>query len=268
MGQDARITAWRPAVAGVHEVFHARFGEHAYPLHTHDAWTVLIVDEGAVRYDLGRHEHGALGSRVTLLPPDVPHDGRSVTAAGFAKRVLYLDRGLLDDRLVGRAVDAPTLADPALRRRIARLHAVLARPEDALEGAGRLAFVVERILHHLSGHPPPAPARDRAVARRLRDLLDASVPEGCTLDDAAARLEVTPTHLIRAFGREYGMPPHQYLTGRRVELARRLLLSGRPPAQVATLAGFYDQSHLTRHFRRMLGTTPSRFARSAVRECR
>jgi AraC-like DNA-binding protein len=260
VGPDVRITAWRPAVPGVHEVFHARFGEHAYPLHTHDAWTVLIVDEGAVRYGLGRHEHGALGSAVTLLPPHVPHDGRSVTSAGFTKRVLYLDRALLDDRFVGRAVDGPTLTDAALHRRIGRLHAALARPEDALEGASRLAFVVERVAQHLSGRPPSAPARDRGVARQLRELLDASVPEGCTLDDAAARLDVTPTHLIRAFGREYGMPPHQYLTGRRVELARRLLLSGRPPAQVAALAGFYDQSHLTRHFRRMLGTTPSRYA--------
>jgi AraC-like DNA-binding protein len=187
-----------------------------------------------------------------------------VTASGFTKRVLYLDRGLFDDRWVGRAVDAPTLADPALHRRIGRLHAALARPEDSLEGASRLAFVVERVLHHLSGRPPSAPAPDRTVARRLRELLDACVPEGCTLDDAAARLEVTPTHLIRAFGREYGMPPHQYLTGRRVELARRLLLSGRPPAQVAALAGFYDQSHLNRHFRRMLGTTPSRYARSST----
>lgn len=39
------VRAWKPAVPGIHEVFHARFVDHAYPPHTHDAWTVFIVDE-------------------------------------------------------------------------------------------------------------------------------------------------------------------------------------------------------------------------------
>lgn len=50
---------------------------------------------------------------------------------------------------------------------------------------------------------------------------------------------------------------------RRVDLARRLLLGGQPAGEVATAAGFYDQSHLTRHFKRVLGTTPGRYARTA-----
>ena len=62
-GPAEHVRAWRPAVPGVTEVFHARFTEHAYPSHTHDAWTLLIVDDGAVRYDLDRHEHGALPTR-------------------------------------------------------------------------------------------------------------------------------------------------------------------------------------------------------------
>ncbi|MGY1840981.1 MULTISPECIES: helix-turn-helix domain-containing protein [unclassified Modestobacter] len=64
-------------------------------------------------------------------------------------------------------------------------------------------------------------------------------------------------------GSRHGLPPRRYLTGRRVDRARRLLLAGVPPAEVATAAGFYDQAHLTRHFRRMLGTTPAAYVRSA-----
>jgi len=263
-----RVTAWRPGVPGVHEVFHARFARHAYPLHTHACWTLLIVDAGAVRYGLGGREHAALRDRITLLPPHVPHDGRPAAPGGFTKRVLYLDGTVLDDDLAGRAVDGPTLADPLLRDRIGRLHDVLRRPEP-LEAAGRLALVGERLAQHLRGLPMSSTAgvaagtRDPAVARRLRDLLDASLPDGVVLTEVAARFGVTPTHLVRAFGRAYGVPPHRYLTGRRVELARRLLLAGEPAAQVATLAGFADQSHLTRHFRATLGTTPARYARSA-----
>ncbi|MFI6165638.1 AraC family ligand binding domain-containing protein [Nocardia sp. NPDC051052] len=64
VAEDAveQIRAWQPRVPGVVEVFHARFIGHVYPMHAHDFWTLLIVDYGAVRYHLDRHEHGILGS--------------------------------------------------------------------------------------------------------------------------------------------------------------------------------------------------------------
>jgi AraC-like DNA-binding protein len=52
------------------------------------------------------------------------------------------------------------------------------------------------------------------------------------------------------------------MTSRRIDLARGLLLDGMPPSLAAAEAGFYDQSHLTRHFRHVLGTSPGRYARS------
>ena len=64
--------------------------------------------------------------------------------------------------------------------------------------------------------------------------------------------------------RSYGIQPHRYLLGRRLDLARRRLLAGDDPARVAIVTGFYDQSHLTRHFRRLLATTPGRYQRHAA----
>jgi AraC-like DNA-binding protein len=69
-----------------------------------------------------------------------------------------------------------------------------------------------------------------------------------------------PAHLVRTFSREFGISPHQYLTGRRVDLARRLLLDGMPPSLAAATVGFYDQSHLNHSFKRLLGTSPGRYA--------
>jgi AraC-like DNA-binding protein len=258
----ADTVAWRPDVPGVVEVFHARFTDHAYPAHTHDTWTLLLVDDGAVTFDLHRHSHGAMRSLVTLLPPHVPHDGRAATPSGFRKRVLYLDAGVLDPALIGRAVDAPGMRDAALRDRISRLHATLGSPGEALQAESRLALVSDRLRRHLTDRPNATAVRDAGLADRLRSLLDASVPSGLSLVDAATELGHSAPYLVRAFTREYGLPPHRYLTGRRVDLARRLLLDGRPPAAVVTEAGFYDQSHLSRHFVRMLGTTPTRYARS------
>ena len=257
----SEVTAWRPPVPGIAEVFHAHFTDHAYPSHTHDAWTLLLVDDGAVRYDLDRREHHARHGLVTLLPPHVPHDGRSATPAGFRQRVVYLDTAALGLDLVGAAVDRPAFPDPVLRRRVHQLHGVLLRPGEELQAESRLALIRDRLGQHLRRQvSAAAPVRDRGLAGRLRDLLDARVAGGVALDEAARELGAHPTQLVRAFTREFGMPPHRYLTGRRVDLARRLLLDGRRPAEVATAAGFYDQAHLTRHFRRVLGTSPARYA--------
>ncbi|MEU4196111.1 AraC family transcriptional regulator [Kribbella sp. NPDC026611] len=266
MSAGAEVRAWRPGLTGVVEVLHAHFPSHAYPSHTHDAWTILIVDEGVVRYDLDRHEHGLAQSKVSLLPPHVPHDGRSVLPQGFRKRVLYLAPDRLGDGLIGAAVDQPEYADPLLRHRIHQLHGVLSDGQEHLEAQSRLTLIEERLSQHLRHDVvTPPDRRDAGVAARLRELLDAHVTEGITLEDAAKLVHAHPAHLVRAFTREYGMPPHRYLTGRRVDLARRYLLDGLPAGDVAPLSGFYDQSHLNRHFRKMLGVTPTSFRRSAGR---
>ncbi|MET8231773.1 AraC family transcriptional regulator [Micromonospora sp. NPDC005298] len=262
---SSQVSAWRPAVAGVAEVFHARFVDHAYPRHVHDVWTLLIVDAGAVRFDLDRHRHGALRTSVTLLPPYVPHDGRSATPDGFRKRVLYLDTSALAADLVGRAVDEPDLADPRLRDRIHHLHHALATPGEEFEAESRLALVLDRLRGHLLKRAPvDAEPAVSGLAGRLRELLDDRTVEGVTLREAAELLHAHPTHLVRSFTRAHGLPPHSYLTGRRVEVARRLLLAGQRPAEAATAAGFFDQAHLNRHFRRFVGVTPARYPATAT----
>ncbi|MBE3008833.1 helix-turn-helix transcriptional regulator [Microbispora sp. NEAU-D428] len=256
------ISAWRPPVPGIAEVFHAHFTDHAYPAHTHDTWDLMILDDGAVDFGLDRRRHAAADlSAVLLLPPGVRHDGRTVTAAGFRKRVLYLDTTVLPERLIGKAVDAPILADPLLRHRIHRLHVAVGHSGEVLEAESRLFLVAERLRFHLEAFQHRAPGREaHRLAVELRELLDARVRAGLSLREAAAVLHSHPTHLIRCFTQTYGLPPHTYLTGKRIELARRLLLSGQRPADVATSVGFHDQAHLNRHFTRHVGITPARYA--------
>ncbi|MFP5022102.1 helix-turn-helix domain-containing protein [Pseudonocardia phyllosphaerae] len=264
------VRAWRPAhVPGVSEVLHARFVTHRYPMHAHSTWTVLIVDEGAVRYDLDRRAHGTEEAPVTLLPPGVAHDGRAAAGTGFRKRVLYLDPHVLGVGEPGRdgvgpAVDRPGVADPVLRRRLEQLHRVLTTDGEDLHAESRLALVGERLARHLDPARETVPVAD-GPAERLRDLLDSRVVEGLTLDEAGRLLHTHPGHLVRAFSRRFGLPPHRYLDGRRVERARALLLDGLPPAQAAAAAGFHDQSHLNRRFVRLTGVTPGRYRRATVR---
>lgn len=90
----------------------------------------------------------------------------------------------------------------------------------------------------------------------------ASVLGSVSLGELAEVAGVHPGTLLRRFRLEVGLAPYEYLVARRIDLARQLLLAGRPIAEVAMRAGFADQSHLHRHFKRIVGVTPGRFVRS------
>jgi AraC-like DNA-binding protein len=257
------IRAWNPRVAGIREVFHARFADHAYPPHTHDVWTLFIVDEGAIRYDLHGRPHVAERSMVSILPPHVVHDGRPAMDGGFRKRVLYLEADVLGEGLVGAAVDRPVVPGEDLRGSVSRLHDALACADDALEAESRLASLTDRIAAAL-GRPaaPPPGTGAPAAAEQLRAFLDAHLFEAITLASVATALGATTTQLARAFTATFGIPPHAYVLGRRLEVARDRILDGQALADVAADTGFCDQAHLTRRFRQLLGTTPGRFRAS------
>ena len=264
LGNPPAIRAWKPRVAGIREVFHARFTDHAYPLHTHDVWTLFIVDDGAVRYDLDRRPSGAEPAMVTVLPPHVVHDGRPATGRGYRMRVLYLETSILGEQLVGPAVDRPVVPDEGLRGQVSALHDALACADDALEAETRLAYVAERIAASLGeprAHRSPVASGDHA--EQLRAFLDAHVFEQVTIGSAAVAIGATTTQLARSFSTVFGLPPHAYVLGRRLEAARDRILGGQGLADVAAEVGFYDQAHLSRRFKQFLGTTPGRFRRGS-----
>jgi AraC-like DNA-binding protein len=94
----------------------------------------------------------------------------------------------------------------------------------------------------------------------VRDYLHANAESQVSIADLAQAAAVSGTQVIRAFSAETGMPPHSYLVSLRVERAKALLRSGIGLAEAALDAGFSDQSQFTRHFKRLTGATPGRFA--------
>jgi AraC family transcriptional regulator len=115
-----------------------------------------------------------------------------------------------------------------------------------------------------AAHAEPAgrPAlQPRAVADAVR-YIHSNYSRELSLNDLAETVHLSPFHLARLFKQALGVSPHQYLINVRVNSARSLLSAGsgeRSLAEVASAVGFADQSHLTRHFKRVLGLTPKQF---------
>jgi AraC-like DNA-binding protein len=120
--------------------------------------------------------------------------------------------------------------------------------------------LVRELVDGANGRPPLTGPALRATAQ-MREYLN---EEGLAvdLDTLAQRVGLSRFQALRSFKQRYGLPPHTYQLCLRIERARRLLLEGASLADIAARCEFADQSHLTRHFKRVVGVTPMQYARA------
>jgi AraC family transcriptional regulator len=98
--------------------------------------------------------------------------------------------------------------------------------------------------------------------RRAVKCLEADFADDLSLDQLAAKAQMSRSHFALTFRQVTGYAPHQYLLLVRLNHARKLIAQGNPAlslAEIAAASGFCDQAHLNRHFRRFFGTTPAAF---------
>lgn len=139
----------------------------------------------------------------------------------------------------------------------------LLQPDSVLGTQQSFAAWVALLLRNAEAPPPePRGLRERRATSRARELLHERLEPEFGLTELADEVGLSKAYLVRAFKRELGLPPHEYQMQLRVAHARRLLAAGVPATQVAQDAGFYDQSHLTRWFKRVLGVTPGAYAQA------
>lgn len=182
---------------------------------------------------------------------DVAHDGTMTYQA-----VVLPERDIERIRHEGKVVAHPhfMLGDER-GLPFQRLHDAVAAGADRLT----LEVAVVEAVEAFTVLRGATPDHTRPV-RRAMEYLRERVGDAITLDDLADHAGYDKFHLCRAFRAQVGMPPHAYLTHLRIAWAKVLLETGLRASEVATRVGFYDQSQLNRHFRRIVGTTPARYA--------
>ena len=178
---------------------------------------------------------------------------------------------LLDDAVVDAARDAIgarelVVREPCLPREDPRtgallaLHEIIDAPQDQLLIDTAIAEAALSFARIATAREPDAPRERRAIARARAYLLE-RLADAIRLDDLADHVGIDKYHLVRAFRSAVGVPPYEFLTHARIHRARELLRAGATAAAAATAVGYCDQSQLHRHFVRLVGTTPGRYAR-------
>lgn len=257
---DARVHIGRGA-RGI-ERLEAAFSGCAFAPHRHDTYAIGITLQGVQTFRYRGARRQCLPGQWHILHPDETHDGAAGTDEGFVYRILYLDPALVQEALGGRPL--PFVADPVVPRRnldpsLSTWLADIDLPLGELERID-LSLSFATWLQRLA--PVPAGAvttlRLRAL-EQVRELI-ASEPEiQHPLRQLEAMAGMDRWSLARQFRLAFGTSPSRFRTMRQLDVARALMRAGLPLREAALEAGFADQSHLTRMFKRAYGLTPAKW---------
>jgi AraC-like DNA-binding protein len=228
----------------------------AFEPHRHDTYAIGVTTAGVQTFRYRGSRRVCLPGQVHVLHPDELHDGAAGTDDGFAYRILYIAPELVRDALGGRAL--PFVADPVQKPTpmIAGLLADIDEPIGELACA-EIAAAVADCLVALSGGRDRRPKIDLDGVERVRDHLAAHARERTPASTLEAIADTDRFTIARHFRRAFGTSPDRYRTLRRLALARAAIESGQSLARAAADAGFADQSHMTRQFKRTYGLTPA-----------
>jgi AraC-like DNA-binding protein len=243
------------------KVMDARFpADLRIPAHTHDGGCVTVVVEGEFSERIMGRDHACGRASVLAKPPLEPHDD-AFGRFGSRQLILEIAEGMVselrDDApswegiVHTRAAEAEGLARGVLRE-LATADAV---SHLAIEGLTLELFACVWRLQRgrLQRCPPP-------WLRRVRECLSDEFQLSRTLREVAVDAGVHPAHLAREFRTHYGESIGQFVRRLRVEWAKAQLLGADDSlAAVAVRAGFSDQAHFTRWFKRQTGLTPHRY---------
>ncbi|CAI8984781.1 HTH araC/xylS-type domain-containing protein [Pseudomonas sp. IT-P4] len=249
-----------PDVGGLQR-FEAFFASHGYDLHRHDTYAIGHTLAGVQSFQYrGGWRHSLPGATI-VLHPDEAHDGEAGTESGFQYRMMYIEPALIQQMLGGQAlpfIKTGLSNDPRLFAATGALLRSLDCPLDPLEEQDAL-FDLAQAMSTVSGAAGKRSGFDYVAAQRAREYIHGALDRTVTLDELAQHSGRDRWSLSRDFRLLFGTSPYRYLTMRRLDLVRALLIQGQSLVSAALIAGFTDQSHMTRQFSKTYGLSPARW---------
>ena len=264
----ADVRFHRPRFLPGVELVSVAYAGRRFPEHSHEEYVIGAVTTGAETLTVGRNQHVADVGTVLCLNPAEAHANTTIGTETLRYSVLYVPKATVESFLDGGA-PLPKFVSPVskeidLFHHVRRVHVML---ECAVAGKLEQESALSSLVQMLKSHAPcnkSESVTSHVAADTMRQFIDEHYVEGFGLRDLSSLTGLSVFHLSRTFKKGFGLSPLGYRDKLRMIEARRLLLAGHPISQIGLRLGFADQSHFTRQFQRVVGTSPQRYARGTI----
>lgn len=266
---NEQIQVWRPnGFTGI-ELRKGFCVSQPYPKHWHEEFHFCLILAGGGELNYRRERHPTPEGSLFIVHPGEVHSNQAEAGGSCSFRNLYAEPELiasLTQDITGKQTSLPffsaqPIGDAEVIRLYLYLHESLENETTRLGQDELLLAFFSRLIARYSETKIEFQelSRDRVAVDLAREYLADNFAENVSLEDLATLAGLSPFHLNRLFSKEFGLPPHAFQTQIRISRAKFLLRQGCTISQTAFDVGFVDQSHFTRHFRRLVGVTPGHY---------
>ena len=262
------VQTWRAAGYDSIELHRGASITVDYARHWHDELYLCAVVDGGGDLDCQGSSYPTPPGTLVLLPSGEVHVYRK-RECSF--RCMFIEFPALQKAVEQfTEQEVPTIhfrleliRNPQTMRSFLRLHRALESRGSKLFRDSAAMRLFQRLVnrHSAAGIASTSDGNEDFAVNRTKKYLEEHYAEQISLHDLSRLTRLSPYYLHRSFCKKVGMPPHAYQVQVRVSRARSFLRRGRSISDAACAAGFVDQSHFTRHFKRFTGVTPGRYLR-------
>ena len=250
------------------ELLHASNVTHNYPPHIHEQQCVVIVRQGSETTTIRGQVHTSLPGTIFIVNPEEIHSSVSVEAEYQVFKIQAAEFQRIASEVLRSESGQPCFRDFEIHdahmfRALVALYDTLEQSNSMLQKESQFISAISRLIErHNKGKSSNRDSRYSSEEKKVdlvREYLKASYAENVSLEHLTLLTSLGRFSLLRAFANRVGVPPHEFQTQIRIAHARELIRQGCSLSEAALRTGFCDQSHLSRHFKRIVGMTPGEY---------
>lgn len=252
---------------GGFDYLRADYKKQTFPRHSHEEYLIGVIENGI--HDVwcrGEWWH-ASSNVVATFSPDEAHHGGLGDAEAWQQTIFYFPEKLvaeaLDDYGGTIKFNQPFHHSPALARRLVRLRHMLESGDDQLLVEQEVLTAILETGKTKAEHESDRQSQGAQELMTVRSFIHDNIDQSFNISTLADIAGLSKRQFMNRFQRYFQIAPYQYVMQARVQKVRDALKHGTGLAEASYVAGFTDQSHMTRNFRSIYGVTPARYVQEA-----
>jgi AraC-like DNA-binding protein len=243
------------------------------PRHWHEEIHMCLIEAGGGTLFYSGSSYETPAESLFIVQPGEMHGNHTDNSAGCSYRTLNITPEIYKRFLIAITgsenysftLRTPIIFDADILGLFRNAYRTFESSSSNLERDSLLMELFARLVVRYSNSQPNSlkVKSERFAIKKVCEYLEQNLAENILLKDLSEIANLSPFHFSRTFLLEKGIPPHAYQTQLRIIRAKHLLRNGEALSSVASMVGFADQSHFTRHFKRIVGTTPGQYMQNS-----